>query len=55
MDSRASSEGGEGGGGGGYAPRERAAAPARAPAARSGGPSWDAPKGGNDLDDDIPF
>lgn len=56
MDSRASSEGGEaGGGGGGYAPRERATAPARAPAARSGGPSWDAPKGGNDLDDDIPF
>jgi single-strand DNA-binding protein len=52
--------GGEGGGmgeGGGYAPRERA--PARAagggdrPAAR--GPSWDAPKRTNDLDDDIPF
>jgi single-strand DNA-binding protein len=51
-------EGGAGGGGGGsdYAPRERAPAAARAPAggARSGGPSWDAPKGG-DLDDEIPF
>ena len=43
--------------GGGYAQRERAAAPARAPAAASqrGGPSWDSPKGGSDLDDDIPF
>nr|WP_294505149.1 single-stranded DNA-binding protein [uncultured Rhodopila sp.] len=61
-------EGGYGGGpdagatpGGGYsAPRERAASgPARPSggAARSGGaggPSWDAPKGG-DLDDEIPF
>ncbi len=45
--------------GGGFTPRERA--PARAtgggdrarPAA--GGPSWDAPKGRSDLDDDIPF
>jgi single-strand DNA-binding protein len=54
LDSRGSSEGGEGGGGG-YAPRERAAPAVRAPAARSGGPSWDAPKAGNDLDDDIPF
>ena len=45
-------------GGGGFS-RERAPATARAPAggaARggSGGPSWDAPKGG-DLDDEIPF
>ncbi len=61
VDSRGGAEGGEnmggGGGGSGYAPRERAAAPAaRAPAAaRSGGPSWDSPKGGSDLDDDIPF
>ncbi len=55
-------EGGYGGGseggsaGGGYTPRERAPAAARpaAAAARSGGPSWDAPKGG-DLDDEIPF
>jgi single-strand DNA-binding protein len=49
-------------GGGGYAARERA--PAAAAPARSGGgggvrggaggPSWDAPKGG-DLDDEIPF
>ena len=59
LDTRAG--GGEGGGsdggfgGGGYAPRERAPAAAR-PAARggSGGPSLDAPKGG-DLDDEIPF
>lgn len=47
------------GGGGGYAPRERAPAAARSGGgggARggSGGPSWDAPKGG-DLDDEIPF
>ena len=47
------------GGGGGYAPRERAPAaarPASGGGARSGagGPSWDAPKGG-DLDDEIPF
>ena len=51
--------GGSGGGGGSsYTPRERSAAAAR-PAAGggrggSGGPSWDAPKGG-DLDDEIPF
>ena len=41
--------------GGGYAPRERA--PARAASGGGGGrggPSWDAPKGG-DLDDEIPF
>ena len=46
----------EAGGGGGYS-RERAPAarPAGGGAARpSGGPSWDAPKGG-DLDDEIPF
>lgn len=45
---------GEGSGaveGGGY--RERAPARASAGASR-GGPSWDAPKGG-DLDDEIPF
>jgi single-strand DNA-binding protein len=45
-------------GGGGYAPRAArapaAARPAAAAGARSGGPSWDAPKGG-DLDDEIPF
>jgi single-strand DNA-binding protein len=41
-------------GGGGY--RERAPAAARPPSGGggSGGPSWDAPKGG-DLDDEIPF
>jgi single-strand DNA-binding protein len=50
--------GSESGSGGGYSPRERAPAAAARPAAaggpRSGGPSWDAPKGG-DLDDEIPF
>jgi single-strand DNA-binding protein len=53
MDSRQS--GGDSmGDQGGYAPRERASAPARAPAARGAAPSWDAPRGG-DMDDDIPF
>jgi single-strand DNA-binding protein len=51
--------GAEGGStGGGYAARERAPAAARPAAAGArggaGGPSWDAPKGG-DLDDEIPF
>jgi len=51
-----SAGGGEGAGdGGGYraerAPAQRAAAGGARPA---GGPSWDAPKGG-DLDDEIPF
>ena len=51
-------EGGGESGGGGYR-SERAPAAARAPmggGARvgAGGPSWDAPKGG-DLDDEIPF
>jgi single-strand DNA-binding protein len=46
-------------GGGGYNRDRASAAAARAPAAGgarggSGGPSWDAPKGG-DLDDEIPF
>ena len=40
---RTSARSGGGGGGGGAAPRE------------SGGGSWDAPKGGGDLDDEIPF
>jgi single-strand DNA-binding protein len=54
LDSRGGGEGGSAGEGG-Y--RERAPAPraaATAGAGRSGGPSWDAPKGG-DLDDEIPF
>jgi single-strand DNA-binding protein len=63
LDGRGGSESGgfgggaEGGSGTGYTPRERAPAAARPSAAsgvRSGGPSWDAPKGG-DLDDEIPF
>jgi single-strand DNA-binding protein len=64
LDGRSGGEGGgfgagvESGSAAGYTPRERApAAAARPPAAggaRSGGPSWDAPKGG-DLDDEIPF
>jgi single-strand DNA-binding protein len=54
IDSNRGEESGTGDMGGGY--RERAPAPARAPAAVGGrsGPSWDAPKGG-DLDDEIPF
>jgi single-strand DNA-binding protein len=56
--------GGEGGqmsggeGGGGY---QRSAAPSGSPSGGDrgtrgrGGPSWDAPKGGGDLDDEIPF
>ena len=66
LDSRNAGAGGDemGGGGersGGYQPRERTATPQQ----RSGGgggaggggarPSWDAPKGGGDLDDEIPF
>src|SRR3954447_20860996 len=54
LDGRSGGEGGFGAesGGGGYAPRERTPAAAARPAtggARSGAPSWDAPKGG-DLD-----
>lgn len=64
LDGRSGGEGGgfgggvESGSGAGYTPLERAPAAAARPAAaggaRSGGPSWDAPKGG-DLDDEIPF
>jgi single-strand DNA-binding protein len=60
LDGRGGGEGSasEGGSGGaGYTPRERTPVAAARPAAggaRSGGPSWDAPKGG-DLDDEIPF
>ena len=53
LDGRGAGEGAESGG---FQPRERAAAPARAAVApRGGSPSWDAPKGGSDLDDEIPF
>ena len=43
--------------GGGYQSRERAPARSGSGAAPrdAGGPSWDAPKGGGDLDDEIPF
>ena len=63
LDGRSGGEGGgfgggvETGSGAGYTPRERAPAASVPPplaAARSGGRSWDAPKGG-DLDDEIPF
>jgi len=48
-----SDEAGGSAGGGGYQPREqKAAAPAKS---GGGGPSWDANKGGGDLDDEIPF
>jgi single-strand DNA-binding protein len=56
--------GSSGGGGGGYPQRERAPAASGprsgsgAGRGGSGGPSWDAPKGGgggSDLDDEIPF
>ena len=49
--------GSEGDSGSGYrerSPAPRAAAAAGGARAGSGGPSWDAPKGG-DLDDEIPF
>src|ERR1019366_7677173 len=56
LDGRSDGEGAAEGGG--YQ-RERAPAarPAAAAAPRSGGggPSWDAPKSGGDLDDEIPF
>jgi single-strand DNA-binding protein len=45
---------GEGGGMGDSGPRQSSARPAPARAGGGGGPSWDAPKGG-DLDDEIPF
>ncbi|MGA9015813.1 MAG: single-stranded DNA-binding protein, partial [Acetobacteraceae bacterium] len=51
-----SSGGGEGGAGEGGGYRSERAPAQRAPvaASRGGGPSWEAPKGG-DLDDEIPF
>jgi single-strand DNA-binding protein len=55
LDSQRGEDGGMGEGGGGY--RERTTAQPRAATAgapRSGGPAWEAPKGG-DLDDEIPF
>jgi single-strand DNA-binding protein len=55
LDSRGEGAGaGESGGG----PRERSAprsSPPRASAEPAAAPSWDAPKGGGDLDDEIPF
>jgi len=57
LDGRRDGEsGGMGGDSGGY--RERAPAKAAvggAPRSGGGGGSWDAPKGGGDLDDEIPF
>ncbi|MCW3475729.1 single-stranded DNA-binding protein [Limobrevibacterium gyesilva] len=54
LDGRSGGEGGASEGGGGGYQRERAPA-ARSAAPRGGNPSWDAPKGGGDLDDEIPF
>jgi single-strand DNA-binding protein len=57
LDSQRGEEGGMGEGGGGSGYRERASAAPRAAVGgtpRGGGPSWEAPKGG-DLDDEIPF
>ena len=55
LDTRGSGESGGMGESGGYrsdrAPAQRAAAGA----SRGASPSWDAPKGGGDLDDEIPF
>ncbi len=57
LDTRGGGEGANAGEGGGYradrAPAQRAPAGA-ARGGGGGGPSWDAPKGG-DLDDEIPF
>ena len=55
LDSRGDDAGA--GEGGGYQSRERAPARSGGGAAPrdAGGPSWDAPKGGGDLDDEIPF
>lgn len=53
LDSRGAGEGASGGEAGGYQPRERAPAAAKPGASR--GPAWETPKGGGDLDDEIPF
>ena len=55
LDSRSDDAGA--GEGGGYQARERAPARGSAPAGgrESGGASWEAPRGGSDLDDEIPF
>jgi len=49
------SRGGDGGEGGGSYRSEVSRAPARAAEPARGGPSWEPPGGGNDLDDEIPF
>ena len=59
LDSKGAGD--EAGGGfgdsGSFQPRGASAPRERAPAgtAGRGGPSWDAPRGGSDLDDEIPF
>jgi single-strand DNA-binding protein len=47
--------GGYEGGGGGYGGGRSGAGERAAPASRPKTGGWDAPKGGSDLDDDIPF
>jgi single-strand DNA-binding protein len=60
LDSRGGGEAGEGGGGGGYGGGRSSSGGygggERAGGGRGGGGGWDSkPKGGADLDDDIPF
>jgi single-strand DNA-binding protein len=60
LDGRGGAGGEDGGssgeeGGGGYGGGRAAPAASRPAAARPQKSSWDAPKGGSDLDDDIPF
>jgi single-strand DNA-binding protein len=54
LGGRSDDMGSGGAGGGGYEPRQ-SSRPAAARAPASSGPSWDSPKGGGDLDDEIPF
>ena len=52
---RRGDDAGTGEGGGGYQQRERAPARTSGGGRESGGASWEAPRGGSDLDDEIPF
>jgi single-strand DNA-binding protein len=54
LDSQRGEDGGMSEGGGGYRERTPVQPRSATAAPRSGGPAWEAPKGG-DLDDEIPF